>query len=203
MGVDVIYFDFSKAFDNVSHDIILNKLKTQYNIDGAPLKFFANYLQGRRQRVVLENAESECVDVLSGVPQGSILGPLLFLLFINDICIGLNKDTNIGQYADDTKIWREIHTESDCAVLQNDIDTLFKWSIKNKMKFHPDKCKVIQIYENEPLCTKVLPIAKFRYYLNNDILDYTECEKDLRVLVNKNFKWDDHQLKVLNKPIKC
>ena len=110
------------------------------------MKFFANYLQGRRQRVVLENAESECVDALSGVPQGSILGPLLCLLFINDICIGLNKDTNIGQYADDTKIWREIHTESDCVVLQNDIDTLFKWSIKNKMKFHPDKCKVIQIH---------------------------------------------------------
>ena len=104
LGVDVIYFDFSKAFDTVSHDIILNKLKTQYNIDGALLKFFANYLQGRRQRVVLENTESECVDVLSGVPQGSIPGPLLFLLFINDICIGLNKDTNIGQYADDTKI---------------------------------------------------------------------------------------------------
>ena len=67
------------------------------------------------------------------------------------------------------------------------------------MKFHPDKCKVIQIHENEPLCTKVLPLAKFRYYLNNDILDCTECEKDLGVLVNKNFKWDDHQLKVLNK----
>ena len=67
------------------------------------------------------------------------------------------------------------------------------------MKFHPDKCKVIQIHENEPLCTKVLSLAKFRYFLNNDILDYTECEKDLGVLVNKNFKWDDHQLKVLNK----
>ena len=73
INVDVIYFDFSKAFDTVSHDIILYKLKTQYNIDGALLKFFANYLQGRRQRVVLENAESECVDVLSGVPKAPFL----------------------------------------------------------------------------------------------------------------------------------
>ena len=126
VGVDVIYFHFAKAFDTVSHDIILYKLKTQYNIDGTLLKFFINYLQGRSQRVVLETAESECTDVLSGVPQGSILGPLLFLLFINDVYIGLDKDTNIGQYADDTKIWRKINTESDCAVLQNDIDTLFK-----------------------------------------------------------------------------
>ena len=197
--VDVIYFDFAKAFDTVSHDIILYKLKTQYNIDGTLLKFFVNYLQGRRQRVVIENAESECIDVLSGVPQGSILGPLLFLLFINDIYIGIDKDTNIGQYADDTKIWRKISTQSDCELLQNDINTLFKWSVRNQMHFHPDKCKVLQIHENEPLCTKVLPLAKFYYYINDNIIDYTECEKDLGVLVNTNFKWDDHQIKVLNK----
>ena len=175
------------------------KLKTQYNIDGTLLKFFVNYLQGRRQRVVLENAESECTNVLSGVPQGSILVPLLFLLFINDIYNGIDKDTNIGLYADDTKIWRKINSESDCAVLQNNIVTLFNWSSQNKMHFHPDKCKVLQIHESEPLCTKVLPLAKFYYSINNNIIDYSECEKGLGVLVNTNFKWNDHQLKVLNK----
>ena len=128
----------------------------------------------------------------------SILGPLLFLLFISDIYNGIDKDTNIGLYADDTKIWRKINSESDCAVLQNDIDTLFNWSSQNKMHFHLDKCKALQIHESEPLCTKVLPLAKFYYSINNNIIDYSECEKDLGVLVNTNFKWNDHQLKVLN-----
>ena len=82
--------------------------------------------------------------------------------------------------------------------MQNDINTLFKWSVRNKRHFHPDKCKVLQIHENEHLCTKVLPLAKF-YYINDNIAGYTECEKDLGVLVNTNFKWDDHQIKELNK----
>ena len=200
VGVDVIYFDFAKAFDTVSHDIILYKLKTQYNIDGALLKFFVNCLQGRRQRVVLENAESEFTDVLSGVPQGSILG-LYYSYYLLMIYIynGIDKDTNIGLYAYDTKIWRKINSEADCALLQNDIVTLFNWSSQNKMHFHPGKCKVLQIHESESLCTKVLPLAKFYYSINNNIIDYSECEKDLGVLVNTNFKWNDHQLKVLNK----
>ena len=77
VGVDVVYFDFAKAFDTVSHDLILNKLKDQYKIDGNLLKLFVNYLQGRKQRVILDNSSSEYIDVLSGAPQGSILGPLL------------------------------------------------------------------------------------------------------------------------------
>ena len=122
VGVDVVYFDFAKAFDTVWHDLILNKLKNQYNIDGNLLKFFVNYLQGRKQLVILDNCSSDSTDVLSGVPQGSILGPLLFLLFINDKYIGINEDTNIGLYADDTKMWRTIYSEHDCALLQKDID---------------------------------------------------------------------------------
>ena len=81
IGADVIYFDFAKAFDTVSHDLILNKLKTQYNIDGTLLKFFTEYLRSRKQRVILDNVISESVDVLSGVPQGSILGPLPICTF--------------------------------------------------------------------------------------------------------------------------
>ena len=84
IGTDIIYFDFAKAFDTVSHDLILKKLKTQYNIDGTLLKFFTEYLRSRKQRVILDTVISESVDVLSGVPQGSILGHsfLYFLLMI-------------------------------------------------------------------------------------------------------------------------
>ena len=157
IGTDVIYFDFAKAFDTVSHNLILNKLKTQYNIDGTLLKFFTEYLRSRKQRVILDNVISECVDVLSGVPQGSILGPLLFVLFINDIYTNIDKDTNITLFADDAKIWRDINSEADCEILQNDINTLSTWSRNNKMSFHPDKCKALSIYDSRPDFVKVLP----------------------------------------------
>ena len=105
LPTDIIYFDFAKAFDTVDHDLILNKLKFQYHIDGRMLKFFnKNYLSNRSQRVVLDNCNSDIVSVLSGVPQCSILGPLLFVLFINDIYENIDEDSNINQYADDTKL---------------------------------------------------------------------------------------------------
>ena len=199
IGTDVIYFDFAKAFDTVSHDLILNKLKTQYNIDGTLLKFFTEYLCSRKQRVILDNVISECVDVLSGVPQGSILGPLLFVLFINDIYTNIDKDTNIALFADDTKIWRDINSEADCEILQNDINTLSTWSRNNKMSFHPDKCKALSIHDSRPDFVKVLPFPYCYYNINGNIIEFCENERDLGVLVSSNFRWDDQHDKILKK----
>ena len=93
---DVIYFDFAKAFDSVNHDIILSKLKYKFNVDGRLLKFIANYLKDRQQRVIIGNEISSPKCALSGVPQGSILGPLLSVLFINDLPSGLSPGTQLS-----------------------------------------------------------------------------------------------------------
>ena len=129
----------------MSHDILLYKLKSQFGIDGTLLKFIMNYLEGRKQRVVIGGHESGLRSVNSGVPQGSILGPLLFVLFINDMHKSVSPGTQIALYADDTKIWRRIVSYMDHIILQRDITALLEWSRVNKMTFHPDKCKVIKV----------------------------------------------------------
>ena len=199
IGIDVIYFDFAKAFDTVSHDLILQKLKTQYNIDGVLLKFFTEYLHNRKQHIILDNVISESVDVLSGIPQGSILGPLLFVLFINDIYENINEDTNIALFADDTKICRDIKSEADCEILQKDINTLTTWSRKNKMSFHPDKCKALIIHDNRPDFVKELPFAHQYYNINGNTIAFSENERDLGVIVSSNFKWNEQHDKILKK----
>ncbi|MCP4461100.1 MAG: reverse transcriptase family protein [Cytophagales bacterium] len=198
MSTDVVYFDFSKAFDSVNHDLILFKLKNFFRIDGRLLKLIKNYLCGREQCVVIENCKSSNKPVLSGVPQGSILGPILFVLFINDLPLGLSEGTDLALYADDTKIWRSITSENDHRILQTDIDYLNEWAIHNKMNFHPKKCKVVSICNREsPL--GMLPFVIFHYLLGESVLSYVDCEKDLGVHINASFNFNEHCEHLLSK----
>ena len=184
-SVDIVYFDFAKAFDSVNHDILLSKLKHSYKIEGRLLKFLANYLEGREQHVIIDNVKSDVKSVLSGVPQGSILGPILFVLFINDLPIGLSNGTSLILYADDTKIWRAIKSYDDYCILQRDIKHLQNWSVQHKMKFHPDKCKVLSIPgRKNDIRMLPVPFLKFQYYLGQVPLDYNESEKDLGVVIS-------------------
>ena len=188
---DIVYFDFAKAFDSVSHDLILHKLKNLYHIDGFMLRFISSYLKGRQQQVVVGGSVSSKLPVLSGVPQGSILGPLLFVIFINDIFTCISEGTNIALYADDAKIWRQINSYNDHFILQSDIDRLHKWSVENKMTFHPSKCKVLSVTMQRNVLDN-LPFNTFWYHLNNVDIDYAPSHTDLGVVLNTKLLFNDH-----------
>ena len=178
------------------------KLKEIYDINGRLLRFLTNYLKDRGQCVVIDGHKSDMKPVASGVPQGSILGPLLFVLFINDIVEDINDGTNIALYADDTKIWRTIHSWVDHMILQDDINCLYRWSLKNNMNFHPGKCKVLQCNDK-----KVSPHAKSvlgrfpldPYFMGDNVLDYAHSERDLGVMVNTKLNWDDQRIALLSR----
>ena len=130
--------------------------------------------------------------------QGSIFGPILFVLFINDLHQGISTDTRIALYADDTTIWRSIKNEEDMAQLQRDINILYLWSLNNKMKFHPDKCKVVTI-KHGPSPLAMLPFVAYNYRLAETLLSYADSEKDLGVHVNKSFNFNEHRENMLTK----
>ncbi|MCP4461129.1 MAG: hypothetical protein GY816_24375, partial [Cytophagales bacterium] len=144
--------------------------------------------------LVVFTVQSSLKDVRSGVPQGSILGPLFFVLFINDMSDCVSEGTQIALYADDTKIWRRIVSWSDHEILQNDIDSLHSWAERNKMKFHPDKCKVLSISNraSEISTLRMLPFQIFIYTLNGDDMEFVLSEKYLGVHVRSELDWDEN-----------
>ena len=125
--VDVIYLAFSKAFHLVSHEKLLFKLEC-FGIGGSLLAWFRSYLSGRRHRVVIDNESSDFLHVTSGVPQGSPLGPLLFLLFINDMPNAISKETSLPLFADDSNCFRLMLGRDDGDKLRDDLNNLFQWS---------------------------------------------------------------------------
>ena len=169
--IDMIYLDFSKAFDSVPYRRLLKKLEA-HGIKGKILSWIKDFLIGRKQQVVVNGIKSKKSDVISGVPQGSVLGPSLFVLYITDIDIGIRS--NIQKFADDTKIYRQIDSEDDIKILQEDLIKLEEWSKKWLLKFNVDKCKTMHFGHANP---------EFSYELNGKKLNRSSEEKDLGVIV--------------------
>jgi ribonuclease P/MRP protein subunit RPP40 len=176
------------------------QLKHKFGVDGHLLNFIKNYLSNREQCVVLGNEKSSFKPVISGLPQGSLLGPLLFVLFINDMPAGLSKETDIRLYADDTKIWRVIHCNEDIVNLQNDIDVLNNWANNNLMCFHPDKCKVLTIHNTHKVFhgTDDSPVFS-DYKLGICPLKSVAVEKDLGVDITPKLNWEHQITRLCNK----
>ena len=149
--IDVIYLDFWKAFDTVPHRRLLGKLES-YGIKGDILLWIKAFLVGRTQEVIVNGVKSKCAPVESGIPQGSVLGPMLFVIYINDILD--NIDSNGLMFADDTKIFRLISSKEDSDKLQNDIKSLEKWSSIWELQFNSAKCHVLTLGSSKIFVTR-------------------------------------------------
>ena len=137
--LDVVYLDFQKAFDSVPHQRLLWKLRS-YGVSGKLLKWIESFLVNRRQQVVLHGSSSDWSEVVSGVPQGSVLGPLLFLVYVNDLPRGVRS--SLTMFADDTKLYSSVSTPQHVCALQADLDELSRWSDTWQLPFNQGKCKV-------------------------------------------------------------
>ena len=191
MAVDEVFLDFAKAFDKVPHQRLLCKLE-MYGIKGDVLSWIESFLLGRNQRVKVGKSLSNPTEILSGVTQGSVLGPLLFLVFINDLPLSCSHST-CSIFADDTKVYRNISNVDDADKLQSDLTGLMEWCKKWKMTFNPSKCHVMHYGKSN---------RKFLYHLNGCLLDNVEEEKDLGVIIPSNLLYQSQMNKVISKATK-
>ena len=181
--VDSIYFDFSKAFDTVPHKRLSMKMKA-YGIKGKHLKWIEEFLTGRQQVVRVNGEISQSKPVISGIPQGSVLGPLLLILYINDLPDTVQS--NILLFADDTKIFNKVSSFEDATKHQNDINVLNEWSDKWLLRFNTDKCHVLTLGKFDNI------MYTHRYTLYDDELDHIFEEKDLGVIIDMELTFAEH-----------
>ena len=175
--VDVVYIDFKKAFDSVPHQRLLLKLES-YGIGPDLLKWFRSFLSGRKQRVNVNGKNSEWVDIASGVPQGSIIGPLCFCLFINDLPdIVLN---NMLLFADDAKLFGSASTAEEQNTIQDDLDKIQQWTEQWQLPLNAAKCTVMHLGSQK---------LRRNYHVGNIELKASEAEKDLGLWVDNKLKF--------------
>lgn len=183
--VDALYTDFSKAFDKVNHQLLIQKLQL-LGVSGALLSWLQSYLTARTQSIKIGATLSRPIQSCSGVPQGSHLGPLLFALFINDLCDDL-EDCDFLLFADDLKIFKKISSPSDAASLDVNLQRIWSWCERNAMSLNVDKCVAIT-FSRRSVNNRIL----WQYSIGNQILKRTEVIKDLGVLLDTGMTFKQH-----------
>ena len=179
---DMIIMDFSKAFDTVPHNWLLNKLN-RYGIHNNTHTWISNFLKCRKQRVVVGGEHSTWTNVVSGVPQDTVLGPLLFLIYINDLPDNINSTVRL--FADDYVLYREIKNEFDSHELQKDLNRLAQWEHDWQMHFNTQKCFVMRI-------THARHVKHYNYTLGDSTLQETDSHPYLGVCITKDLTWNKH-----------
>ena len=177
---DVLYLDFQKAFDSVPHARLVYKLR-KYGIGDKLSNWIEDFLGGRKQRVCINKASSSWTKVTSGVPQGSVIGPFLFLLYINDLPGKIKSNCQI--FADDTKVYHPILSLVDAQELQDDLSNLIEWSKIWLLGFNQQKCKVLHVGKKNP---------GYDYTMNDNVLETVTEEKDLGILITNNLSFSKH-----------
>jgi ribonuclease P/MRP protein subunit RPP40 len=193
-SVDVIYIDFSKAFDSIVYSKLLFKLSS-LGITGKLLAWLAAFLHNRNQCVAIENTFSSVSSVISGVPQGSVLGPVLFLVFINDIDVICHGRSRIKLFADDLKIYNIVDITNPTATLQLSLDHLVKWSAEWQLPINIKKCSVLTINGSESHKT----LTASDYYLDGLLLAKSTSVMDLGVEINSDLSFQSHIGSIVSK----
>ena len=187
--ISIAILDFSKAFDKVPHQRLLSKLSS-HGIHSNLLSWFESFLSGRIQQVLCDGETSDPKPVISGVPQGTVLGPLLFLLYVNDLPD--NIQSTVRLFADDCLVYRNINNNDDNLILQDDLDKLEIWQNKWQMNFNPSKCYILNINNKKQH-------TPYNFSLCNKILENVSNHPYLGVEIDNKLRWDKHINKVTKK----
>ena len=186
-AIDVIYTDFSKAFDSVPHCRLLKKIES-LGIQGNVLNWIKGFLSDRKQQVRVDGKSSRWREVMSGIPQGSVLGPSLFVIFINDLPDVV--DSLCKLFADDVKVFQRVNIRRENHALQNDLEGLISWSSKWQLPFNTDKCECLNIGKNNPYV---------KYKMGGNELKQARFEKDLGVIIDRDLKFREQAATAIKK----
>ena len=187
---DVIYTDFSAAFQSVNHKLLLHKLQNYFHIEEHALNWFVSYLSGRAQRVVLNGKTSAWTPVISGTPEGGILSPLLFCLYVNDL--PFVAESHSLMYVDDLKLFRCVRSVDDSVLLQKDLNHVSDWAETWKLALNASKCKTMS------LTLKRNPV-QYVYTVRGTVLEKLDTMRDLGVMLDSKLTFSPHVDSVVSK----